>query len=430
MIEREKYLKQLINKKENGLVKVITGLRRSGKSYLLFNIFKSYLLSNNVSSDHIISIALDDIEMQRYWNPNELNTYIKNKIIHDGKTNFIFIDEIQFVKEIENPYLPGSKIGFNDVILGLMKIENVDIYITGSNSEMLSSDILTKFRGRSDQIHVMPLSFKEFYNAFKKEKAKAWDEYILFGGMPYIMSLENYDDKSLYLKRLFDETYIKDIIERKNIKNNKVIIDDLLYILSSSVGSLTNPLKIANALKSLKNISINSLTIGNYFNYLTDSFLIEKVERYDIKGKKYISTPLKYYFSDIGLRNVLLNFTDIEETHIMENIIYNELIYRGYNVDVGVVESFYKDENKVTKRKQFEIDFVCNKGNDKCYIQLAYALPDNEKRIQEIRGFNLIKDSFKKIVIIKENIIPRRDENGILYVGIIDFLLNEQYLFN
>ena len=430
MIERNKYLNQLINKKENGLVKVITGLRRSGKSYLLFNIFKSYLLSNDVSNDHIISIALDDIEMQRYWNPNDLNTYIRNKIINDGKTNFIFIDEIQFVKEVDNPYLPNSKIGFNDVVLGLMKIDNVDIYITGSNSEMLSNDILTKFRGRSDQIHVMPLSFNEFYNYCKKDKNEAWNEYILFGGMPYILSLNSYEDKSLYLKKLFNETYIKDIIERENIKNNKSIIDDLLYMFSSSVGSLTNPLKIVNTFKSLKNISINSLTISNYLNYLLDSFLIEKVERYDIKGKKYISTPTKYYFSDIGLRNALLNFTDIEEAYIMENIIYNELIYRDYNVDVGVVETFYKDENKKTKRSHYEIDFVCNKGNDKCYIQVAYAIPDKEKRIQEIRGFNLIKDSFKKIVIIKDNIIPRKDENGILYVGIIDFLLNGQYLAN
>lgn len=430
MIERNKYLNQLISKKENGLVKVITGLRRSGKSYLLFNIFKSYLLSNDVSSDHIISIALDDIEMQRYWNPNELNTYIRNKIINDGKTNYIFIDEIQFVKEVDNPYLSNSKIGFNDVILGLMKIDNIDIYITGSNSEMLSNDILTKFRGRSDQIHVMPLSFSEFYNYCKKDKNDAWNEYILFGGMPYILSLNSYEDKSLYLKNLFNETYIKDIIERENIKNSKSIIDDLLYMLSSSVGSLTNPLKIVNTFKSLKNISINSLTINNYLNYLLDSFLIEKAERYDIKGKKYISTPKKYYFSDIGLRNVLLNFTDIEEAHIMENIIYNELIYRGYNVDVGVIESFYKDENKTTKRSQYEIDFVCNKANNKCYIQVAYALPDKEKRRQEVRGFNLIKDSFKKIVIIKDNIIPRRDENGILYVGIIDFLLNDQYLLN
>lgn len=429
MIKRDKYLNQLISKKENGLVKVVTGLRRSGKSYLLFNIFKSYLLSNGVNDDHIISIALDDIEMQRYWNPNELNSYIRNKIINDGKTNFIFIDEIQFVKDIKNPYLEDSKIGFNDVVLGLMKVDNVDIYITGSNSEMLSNDILTKFRGRSDQIHVMPLSFNEFYNACNKEKEKAFNEYILFGGMPYILSLSNYDDKILYLKRLFDETYIKDIIERQNIKNSKSVIDDLLYMLSSSVGSLTNPLKIANTFKSLKNISINSLTVGNYLNYLVDSFLIEKVNRYDVKGKKYISTPLKYYFSDIGLRNALLNFTDIEEAHIMENIIYNELIYRGYNVDVGVIEMFYKDENKKTNRKHLEIDFVCNKGNDKCYIQVAYSLPNSEKRIQEIRGFKLIKDSFKKIVIVKDNIIPRRDENGILYVGIINFLLNDKYLF-
>ncbi len=428
MIERNKYLNELIRKKENGLTKVITGLRRCGKSYLLFDIFYNYLLKNGVELNHIITLALDDISNQRYWNPNELNDYVRSKIINDEKTNYIFIDEIQMVKDVENPYLKGSTVGFNDVILGWMKIPNVDIYVTGSNSEMLSKDILTKFRGRGDQIHVYPLSFKEFYESYKKDKTKAWNEYIMYGGMPLATLKEDYEDKAQYLKNLFSEIYYKDIMENHKIKNAESVLNDLLTIISSSIGSLTNPLKLSNTFKSLKNININSSTIESYLDAFCDSFLIEKVQRYDIKGKKIISSPFKYYFMDIGLRNSLLNFREIEETHIMENVIYNELKIRGYNVDVGVLEYNFKDEDNKSQRKYLEIDFICNKGNDKVYIQSALNLPTKEKVDQEIRGFLRLDDFFKKIVVVKDNIIPRKDENGILYVGVEEFLLDDKYM--
>lgn len=429
MIKRDDYLNWLIRKQNNGLAKVITGCRRTGKSYLLFNIFYNYLLDNNVSKDHIISISLDDIKNQKYWNPNELDKYIRESIINDGRTNYIFIDEIQFVKSIPNPYLDNTFVGFTEVVLGIMKIENVDVYITGSNSKMLSKDILTSFRGRCDHINIRPLSYKEFYKAYKGDKSRALSEYITYGGMPYILKLDNYQDKSEYLKNLFLEIYIKDILDRNAIRQNESVINDLLNIISSSIGSLSNPLKLSNTFKSIKKVSINPATIEKYLNYFMDSFLIESAKKYDIKGKKYIETPLKYYFNDIGLRNARLNFSQIEETHIMENIIYNELRKRGFNVDIGVLEINYK-ENDISKRKQIEIDFICNKGNEKIYIQSAYSISSNEKLEQEIRGLVRIKDSFKKIVVVKENIVPRKDENGILYVGFEEFLLDEKYTIN
>lgn len=426
MIKRDTYLDKLIRKKENGLVKVITGLRRSGKSFLLFNIFYNYLLKNKVDSKHIITISLDDASNQKYWNPNELDKYIRDHIIKDGKTNYIFIDEIQLVKDVVNPYLEGSKITFTDVILGLMKIPHVDLYVTGSNSEMLSKNILTRFRGKGDQVYVRPLSYSEFYNSYKNDKNRAWNEYITYGGLPFVMSLDNYVDKGEYLKNLFLEIYLKDIIDNNHIRKDESILNDLLNIISSSIGSLTNPLKLSNTFKSLKKISITPISIEKYLDYFADSFLIDRAKRYDVKGKKYIETPLKYYFTDLGLRNARLNFTDIEETHIMENVIYNELRYRGFNVDVGIVEYNYKEKEK-SKRKQLEIDFICNKGNDKLYIQSAYALSSQEKIEQEIRGLCKINDSFKKIVVVKDNIVPKKDSNGIQYVGIEEFLLNEKY---
>ena len=426
MIKRDTYLEKLIRKKENGLVKVITGLRRCGKSFLLFNIFYNYLLKNKVDSKHIITISLDDASNQKYWNPNELDKYIRDHIIKDGKTNYIFIDEIQLVKDVVNPYLEGSKITFTDVILGLMKIPHVDLYVTGSNSEMLSKNILTRFRGKGDQVYVRPLSYSEFYNSYKNDKNRAWNEYITYGGLPFVMSLDNYVDKGEYLKNLFLEIYLKDIIDNNHIRKDESILNDLLNIITSSIGSLTNPLKLSNTFKSLKKISLTPISIEKYLDYFADSFLIDRAKRYDVKGKKYIETPLKYYFTDLGLRNARLNFTDIEETHIMENVIYNELRYRGFNVDVGIVEYNYKEKEK-SKRKQLEIDFICNKGNDKLYIQSAYALSLQEKIEQEIRGLCRIKDSFKKIVVVKDNIVPRKDSNGIQYVGIEEFLLNEKY---
>lgn len=426
MIRRDKYLNQLIRKKENGMVKVIVGLRRCGKSFLLFNLFKDHLLNSGVDESHIIAISLDDISNQRYWNPNELDSYLRSRLIPGQKTNYVFIDEIQLVKEVENPYLKGSKVGFTDVVLGLLKIPNVDVYATGSNSEMLSKDIFSKFRGRGDQIHLRPLSFREFYDA-SDDKAKAWQEYILYGGMPRILSLASYEDKSNYLKNLFSEVYLKDIIDRNDVRNDKGVLDDLLNIVSSSIGSLTNPLKLSHAFQSVRRLSMNPNTIEKYLGYFIDSFLIESAKRYDIRGKQYIGSPLKYYFEDIGLRNARLNFSEIEETRIMENILYNELRHRGFDVDVGVVDWNYKDEEKKSQRKRLEIDFVCRKGNEKYYIQSAYAIQDAEKKLQETRGFKLINDSFKKILVIKEDIIPRQDENGILCVGIQDFLLDESF---
>ncbi|MCR5458069.1 MAG: ATP-binding protein [Clostridiales bacterium] len=427
MIKRDYYLNELIRKKENGLTKVITGLRRCGKSFMLFDIYIQYLKEHGVSDDHIIALQLDDIQNQRYWNPNELDKYIRNSIINDDKTTYVFIDEIQFVKDVDNPYLKGSKIGFVDVVLGIMKIKKVDLYVTGSNSEMLSQNILTKFRGKGDQVHISPLSYKEFYSAYEGDKSLAWNEYITYGGMPYVMSLNDYSDKSNYLKNLFEEIYLKDIMDNNDIRKDESVINDLLNIISSSVGSLTNPSKLSKTFKSVKNTTVSSVTIEKYLNCFINSFLVEKAKRYDIKGKKYIESPYKYYFTDIGLRNARMNFSEIEETHIMENIIYNEIRNRGYNVDVGIVEYNYRDNEGKSQRKQLEVDFVCNKGNDRLYIQSAFVIPDKDKLEQETRGMIRIEDSFKKIVVLKDKIVPRKDENGIIFVGIEEFLLNNKY---
>lgn len=330
MINRMQYLNKLIKKEHNGLIKVITGIRRCGKSYLLFNIFYNYLISQGVKDDHIICLALDEAKNIKYRSPLFLDEYIQNNIKDDNQY-YIFLDEIQKVKAIKNPYLDDDeeKITFVDVLLGLMKKSNVDIYVTVSNSKMLSSDILTEFRGRSDEIRVHPLSYLEFYNAYNGDKHKAWSEYVMYGGMPYIMSLESHEEKVSYLQGLFDKVYIADVLERRKLINDKAVLEDLLDLISSSVGSLTNPTKLANTFKSVKHISISSKTISRYLDYFQDAFMINKVQRYDIKGKSYIESPLKYYFEDIGLRNARLNFRQQEETHIMENIIYNELCLRG-----------------------------------------------------------------------------------------------------
>lgn len=428
MIKRDNYLKKLIAKKENGLIKVITGLRRSGKSYLLFTIYKNYLLEQGINESQIIELSLDDISNLKYRNPFNLDEYIRGKIKNPKEKYFIFLDEIQMCSIIENPYVKGDYVSFVDVLLGLIKRDNVDIYVTGSNSRMLSSEILTQFRGRSDEIRVAPLSFKEFYEAYEGDKHEAFNEYIVYGGMPYVLSLNSREEKIEYLKNLFKETYIKDILERNDIKNNEDVIEELLNVISSSIGSLTNPLKLSNTFKSIKNVSISSNTINKYLNMCIDAFIIKKSKRYDIKGKKYIESPFKYYFEDIGLRNARINFSQIEENHIMENIIYNELLNRGFNVDVGIVEHNYKDENGKSKRKQYEIDFVCNKGNERIYIQSALNVNDKDKKEQEIRGFLKIDDSYKKIVVVRDNIIPLKDENGILFIGIEKFLLDYEYL--
>ena len=427
MIDRKKYLDKLIDKKENGLIKVITGIRRSGKSFLLFNIYKEYLLSTGVDKDCIIELALDDDENIRYRNPLELGEYLRSRANDKNLTYYIFLDEIQKVVSIQNPYIKDveDKIGFVDVLLGLMKHDNIDVYVTGSNSKMLSSDILTEFRGRGDEIRVNPLSFSEFYNAYKGDKRDAWPEYCTYGGLPLVMKKNGHENKAQYLQTLFDKIYLSDIMERNKILHEKSVLDDILNIVSSSIGSLTNAGKIANTFKSKRQINIDNNTVGRYLDLFIDAFMLYKSERYDIKGRKYIGSPLKYYFSDVGLRNARLQFRQMEENHIMENIIYNELIYREFSVDVGVVEYFYRGEDKKSKRANLEIDFIANKGSQKYYIQSALSVSEENKREQEIRSLNRVGDSFKKIVVVKDNIIPWHDENGILYIGIEKFLLDE-----
>ena len=429
-VQRPRYLNQLIDKKDNGRVKIITGIRRCGKSYLLFELYRKYLLSSEVSENQIIMIALDSLKNSKYRNPIELDDYLRDKIQDNGLTYYIFIDEIQFVEEISNPYLEGtdSKVNFVDLVLGLMKIPNVDVYITGSNSKMLSSDVLTQFRDRGDEIRVYPFSFAEFYSCYEGDKRKAFDEYCLYGGMPMSVQLKSHEKKSEYLKNIFTSTYIKDVIERNKILKDTSILDDLLDIISSSIGSLSNPTKLANTFMSEKNIKISQFTVSTYLDYFIDAFLIEKARRYDVKGRKYISSPYKYYFSDIGLRNARLNFRQNEQSHIMENVIYNELRMRGLNVDVGVVEYNYKDENKKTVRKNLEVDFIINRGSNRYYIQSALNVDTKEKQIQETESLRRTGDSFKKVVIVRNNIVPRYDDDGILYIGVEDFLLDEAAL--
>lgn len=427
VINRDRYLDKLIAKKENGLIKVITGIRRCGKSFLLFELYHEYLNSVGILDDQIIGIALDEVGNARYRNPLELDKYIREQIADKHQKYYVFIDEIQKVSEIQNPYVDDAcaKIGFVDVLLGLMKIKNVDLYVTGSNSRMLSSDILTEFKDRGDEIRVNPLTYHEFYAAFEGEKRHAWREYYTYGGMPLILSKKTHEEKSKYLKDLFVKTYISDVLEHNKILNDRIILEDLLNIVSSSVGSLTNPTKLSNTFQSVKQVSVSSFTIGKYLDYFIDAFIMYKAFRYDIKGKKYIETPLKYYFTDVGLRNARLNFRQQEENHIMENIIFNELMAREYDVDIGVVEYNYQNENGKKIRTQLEVDFVANKGSKRYYIQSAFSVDNEEKRQQETASLLRIPDSFKKIVVVREDIIPWHDENGILYVGIEQFLLEE-----
>lgn len=427
MIERKKYLDKLISRKQNGLVKVITGIRRCGKSYLLFNIYKEYLKSIGVEDECIICLALDDDENIRYRNPLELGKHIRSLTADESKDYYVFLDEIQKVVTIQNPYIEGAedKISFVDVVLGLMKHDNIDLYVTGSNSKMLSSDILTEFRGRGDEIRVNPLSFAEFYNAFEGDRHDAWQEYYTYGGLPLVLAKKTHEEKARYLQTLFDTIYLSDIMDRNSLVHEKNLLDDILNIISSSIGSLTNANKITNTFKSERQVNIGNFTVSKYLDFLIDAFLIYKASRYDVKGRKYIGSPYKYYFSDVGLRNARLNFRQQEENHIMENIIYNELCGRDFNVDVGVVEYCYKDEEKKSKRAHLEIDFVANKGSKKYYVQSALTVADEEKREQEVRSLNRVGDSFKKIVVVKDNVIPWHDDNGILYIGIEQFLLDE-----
>lgn len=426
MIARKRYLEKLSSKRENGMVKVITGIRRCGKSCLLFGLFRDFLIAEGVEESHIIQIALDDDTNIRLRNPIELGQYIRSCIRDSSKMHYVLLDEIQNVAEIPNPYIPGGedKIGFTDVLLGLMKISNLDIYVTGSNSKMLSSDILTEFRGRGDEIRVRPLSYSEFYHAYPGEKRNAWRDYFTFGGMPALLSLKGAAEKSSYLHYLFDKIYLDDIISRHGINKSREALDNILDITASSVGSLTNPAKIQKTFAS-NGIKITDDTISLYLDYFIDAFLISKAKRYDIKGRKYIGSPLKYYYEDIGLRNARLNFRQQEENHIMENIIYSELRIRDYDVDVGIVPVSVRNEAGKTVRKQLETDFAANKGSSRIYVQSALYISDEEKRRQETASLNAINDSFRKIVVVKDNINPWYDEKGILYIGIEDFLLDE-----
>lgn len=412
-IKRDLYLNKLIRKIDNSMIKVITGIRRCGKSYLLNKLFYDYLINNGISEDHILSVALDDLKNLELHDPYKLDKYIRDRIT-DNKKYFIFLDEIQ---EVEN---------FVFLLNGLMKINNADIYITGSNSKFLSKDIITEFRGRGDQIHVIPLSFKEFYESYGKEFDEALNDYLIYGSMPMTLKLEN-EEKVEYLTNLYKEIYLKDIKERYGIRNDSEM-SELLDIVSSSIGSLTNATKLSNTFKSVKNVDLSKNTIASYLEIFEDSFLIESANRYDIKGKRYIDSPRKYYFTDLGLRNARLNFRQIEENHLMENLIYNELKIRGFSVDVGVVSVNEKNGNGNYVKKQTEVDFVANFGSNRYYIQSVYKLPTLEKEKQEIKSLTNIPDSFKKIVIVRDNISLRRDDNGIVTMSLKEFLLNENAL--
>lgn len=424
IIKRDYYLKQIIDKNENGLIKVITGIRRCGKSFLLFNLFYDYLVNNGISKDNIITIALDDDLYIKYRNPDELSKYIREKIVNDDMY-YVLIDEVQY--DISKEELRNSEdIKLYNVLNGLMRLRNVDIYVTVSNSKMLTKDVLTAFRGRSDEIKMYPLTFKEYYNFVGGDKAEVYEEYALYGGMPLVLNKKTNVEKVNYLKNLFSEVYFKDIIERYSIELPEVL-NELTDDLCSSIGSLTNANKIANTLNSIKNTKVSSKTIASYLDYLMESFLFNNAKRYDVKGKKYFEYPSKYYCTDIGLRNARLNFRQQEETHIMENIIYNELISRGYLVDVGVVEIVEETGEKRVK-KQCEIDFVVNKGTKKYYIQSALSVSDPDKLKTEIRPLLNTKDFFKKILISKTSMKPFVDEKGILHLGLYEFLLNEDSL--
>ena len=410
-IKRDLYLNKLIAKKHNGLIKVVTGIRRCGKSYLLSTLFKNHLLESGTAEDHIIEIAFDSFENKKYRDPEVMFSYVK-ELIADDKMYYILLDEVQLLGEFES------------VLNSFMRMKNVDVYVTGSNAKFLSKDIITEFRGRGDELHMSPLSFSEFMSVYDGNKYDGWNEYILYGGLPPVVLLQTAEQKVEFLKNLFKETYINDIIARHSIKN-KGEFEELIDVLSSGIGSLTNPKKLSDTFKSKKQKSISINTIGNYLEYLCDAFVVNKAVRYDIKGRKYIDTPQKYYFTDIGLRNARINFRQIEENHTMENIIFNELLARGYNVDVGIVTAGQRNKNGNTVQKQLEVDFVCNKASKRYYIQSAFSIPDSEKMQQEANSLKHIDDFFKKIIIVKDTPAPWYTEEGILVIGIYDFLLNE-----
>lgn len=413
-IKRDYYLQQLIERKENGMIKIITGIRRCGKSFLLFNIFKKYLMETGVQEDHIIEIALDGIENEELREPKVCFKYVK-EAIKDDRKYYLLLDEVQFMPR------------FEEVLNSLLRISNIDVYVTGSNSKFLSSDIVTEFRGRGDEIRVYPLSFAEFYSVYAEDYDEAWDEYMTYGGLPQIVGLKSEQQKAEYLKNIFVSVYLKDVIERNKL-HNATEIGILVDVLASSIGAPTNPTRIANTFESERKMKYTNKTISKHIDYLEEAFLISKADRYDVKGRKYIGANLKYYFTDVGLRNARLNFRQQEPTHIMENIVYNELLLRGYNVDVGIVEVFSKDKTGKSIRKQLEVDFVVNKGSQRYYIQVAYDMTSDEKQAQEFNSLRNISDSFKKIIIVNGSKKPWRNEDGFVIMGMKYFLLNSNSL--
>lgn len=413
-IKRDTYLEQLKLRKNNGMIKIITGIRRCGKSYLLFTLFKRHLLENGTDYDHIIEIALDGIENEELRDPKACYQYIKSKI-KDSEQYYLLLDEVQFMPR------------FEEVLNSLLRMNNIDVYVTGSNSKFLSSDIVTEFRGRGDEIRIYPLSFAEFYAAFDGDYDDAWNEYMIYGGLPQVAQFQTERQKAEYLKNIFANVYLKDVIERNRVQNTDEL-GTLVDILASAIGAPTNPTRISNTFQSERQTSYTNKTISNHIDFLTDAFLISKASRYDIKGRKYIGANLKYYFTDIGLRNARLNFRQQEPTHIMENIVYNELLIRGYNVDVGIVDIYGKDKEGKRIRKQLEVDFVVNQGSQRYYIQVAYDLSSEEKQTQEFNSLRNIPDSFKKIVIVNGTLKPWRNEEGFVIMGMKYFLLHENSL--
>lgn len=413
IITRQKYLEMLVAGQGNGLVKIVTGGRRCGKSFLLFQIFHQYLLQHGVDEGHLIEVSLDDRRNRKLCDPDALLDYLDSHIKSDGKTNFIFLDEIQLVDD------------FIGVLLSLMHTPNTEVYVSGSNSKFLSKDVVTEFRGRGQEIRIWPLSFSEYYGAVGGERSQAWKDYYTFGGLPQILSLDTERAKRSYLRDIYEVTYIKDIVERNKIKVPEGL-RELVRILASGIGSSTNPTRICNTFQSVSQLQITDKTINEYISDIQDAFLIEEALRYDVKGRKYIGTETKYYFCDLGLRNIVLNLRQQEETHIMENVIYNELRMRGYLVDVGLVECWTTNENGKRKRSKLEVDFVVNNGAERVYVQSAFNMPTKEKEKQERRSLINIADNFRKVIVVKDDIKRKIDDDGVVTIGLFDFLLDEQ----
>lgn len=425
-IRRDLYLEKLIARMNNGLVKVVTGIRRCGKTYLLFTLFKDRLINSGVPLDHIIEVALDDEANSELRDPMALSAHLRARITSSNEQYYVLLDEVQFAmssEEIKNTTTPPRLYG---VLNGLLRLGNVDVYVTGSNSKLLSSDVMTEFRGRGDEVRVRPLSFAEFMQVYNGDKYEGWADYITYGGMPLVATMRTDEQKASYLERLFSETYLKDVIGRHGLRKTREF-EDLINVLASNVGSLTNPNKIEATFKSVLRSPVSAMTIATYINYLEESFLIEEAQRYDVKGRSYIGSPKKYYFEDVGLRNARLAFRQVEPNHIMENVLYNELRMRGYSVDVGVVEKRESTSGK-TMRKQLEVDFVANLGSNRVYIQSAYQMPTPEKEQQEKASLYGIDDSFKKIVLVRDVVKPLRDDHGVLTMSVYDFLLNPDSL--